>query len=57
MMGLTKKQAQVVAFNQARMPRTGRAPSDCEIMAQQGVAVRATYQHARVLERNGGPAD
>jgi SOS-response transcriptional repressor LexA len=53
MMELTKKQAQVLAFIQARMPRVWRAPSYREIAACRGVAVQSNYQHARRLERKG----
>ena len=51
MQGLTRKQAQVLAFIQARMQRTGQAPSYREIAAHLGVTVRAAYQHVRALER------
>lgn len=47
------RQAQALAFIQARLPRPGRAPSYGEMAAYQGVAVRAAYQHARALERQG----
>ena len=53
MMGLTKKQVQVLAFIQARMPRVWRAPSYPEIAVYQGVAIQPNYQHARRLERKG----
>jgi repressor LexA len=53
MRGLSEKQAQVLAFIQARMPLTGRAPSDGEIIAHHGVTVRAAYQHVRALQRKG----
>jgi repressor LexA len=53
MRGLTQKQEQVLAFIQAWMQRTGRAPSYREIAAQLGVTVRAAYQHVRALERKG----
>jgi repressor LexA len=53
MRGLTKKQAQVLAFIQARRQRTGRAPSYREIAAYLGVTVRAAYQHVRALEHKG----
>jgi hypothetical protein len=46
MMGLTKKQAQVLAFIQAQMPRAWRAPSYREIATYQGLAVQPNYQHA-----------
>jgi hypothetical protein len=49
MRGLSEKQAQVLAFIQARMPQTGRALSDGEIIAHHGVTVRAAYQHGRAL--------
>jgi hypothetical protein len=35
------------------MPYVGLAPSDHEIMAHRGVAVRAAYQHVRALQRKG----
>lgn len=35
------------------MPYVGLAPSDHEIMAHHGVAVRAAYQHVRALQRKG----
>jgi repressor LexA len=50
---LTKKQAPVLAFIQARMPRAWRAPSYREIAAYQGLAVQPNSQHARRLERKG----
>jgi repressor LexA len=53
MRGLTQKQVQVLAFIQAWMQRSGRAPSYREIAAQLGVTVRAAYQHVRALERKG----
>ncbi|HEX9867902.1 MAG TPA: hypothetical protein VGC99_04795 [Candidatus Tectomicrobia bacterium] len=53
MMGLTKNQAQVLAFIQARMPRAWRAPSYREIAAYWGVAVQPNYQHARRLACKG----
>ncbi len=51
MRGLTAKQAQVLAFIQTRMQRTGQVPSYREIAAHLGVTVRAAYQHVRALER------
>lgn len=51
MQGLTRKQAQVLAFIQARMQRTGQAPSYREMAAHLGVTVRAAYQHVQALER------
>jgi repressor LexA len=51
--GLTSKQIQVLAFVQAWMQRTGRAPSYREIAAHLGVTVRAAYQHVQALERKG----
>jgi SOS-response transcriptional repressor LexA len=53
MMGLTKQQAQVLAFIQARMPCIWRAPSYRQLTAYRGVAVQSNYQHARRLERKG----
>jgi len=53
MQGLTRKQAQVLAFIQARMQRTRQAPSYREIAAHLGVTVRAAYQHVQALERKG----
>jgi hypothetical protein len=53
MMGLTKKQAQVLAFIQARMPRVWRAPSYREIAAYWSIAVQPNYQHARRLKCKG----
>jgi repressor LexA len=53
MRGLSEKQAQVLAFIQARMPQASRAPSDGEIIAHHGVTVRAAYQHVRALQRKG----
>jgi hypothetical protein len=50
MMGLTKKQTQMMAFIQARMPRPWRAPNYCEITAYQHIAVRGAYQQARALQ-------
>jgi hypothetical protein len=35
------------------MPYVGLAPSDHEILAHHGVAVRAAYQHVRALQRKG----
>ena len=35
------------------MPYVGLAPSDHEIMAHHGVAVRAAYQSLRALQRKG----
>ena len=50
---LTDKQARVLAYIQARLPRTGQAPSYREIAAHLGVTVRAAYQHVQALERKG----
>ena len=53
MQELTSKQAQVLAYIQQRMQRTGQAPSYREIAAQLGVTVRTAYQHVQALERKG----
>ena len=53
MQGLTSKQAQVLAYIQRWVQRTGQAPSYREIAAQLGVTVRAAYQHVQALERKG----
>jgi repressor LexA len=53
MQGLTSKQAQVLAYIQRRMQRTGQAPSYREIAAQLGVTVRTAYQHVQALEHKG----
>jgi repressor LexA len=51
MPGLSDKQ--VPALIQARMKRTGQAPSYCEIAARLGVAVRAADQHVPAVKRKG----
>ena len=53
MRGLTAKQAQVLAFLQARIQRTEQVPSYREIAAHLGVTVRAAYQHVQALARKG----
>jgi repressor LexA len=49
----TAKQARVLAFIQAQLQRTGRAPSYQETAAHLGVTVRAAYQHVQALARKG----
>ena len=49
----TAKQTRVLAFIQAQLQRTGRAPSYQEIAAHLGVTVRAAYQHVQALARKG----
>jgi repressor LexA len=53
MQGLTSKQAQVLAYIQRWVQRTGQAPSYRAIAAHLGVTVRAAYQHVHALERKG----
>jgi repressor LexA len=53
MQELTSKQAQVLAYIQRWVQRTGQAPSYREIATQLGVTVRAAYQHVQALERKG----
>jgi repressor LexA len=53
MQALTSKQAQVLAYIQRRVQRTGQAPSYREIAAHLGVTVRTAYQHVQALERKG----
>src|SRR5262245_8710666 len=53
MQELTGKQAQVLAYIQQRMQRTGQAPSYREIATHLGVTVRTAYQHVQALERRG----
>lgn len=53
MTGFSRKQAQVLTCIQARLRRTGQAPSYREIAAHLGVTVRAAYQHVQALERHG----
>lgn len=53
MRGMTARQIQVLTFIQARLQRTGQAPSYRDIAAHLGVTVRAAYQHVRALERRG----
>jgi SOS-response transcriptional repressor LexA len=48
---LTKQQAQVLAFIQARMPCVWRALGHREISVYHGVAVQPNHQHAWRLER------
>ena len=53
MRGWTAKQAQVLAFIQARIQRTAQRPSSREITAHLGVRVQAAYPHVRALARTG----
>jgi repressor LexA len=50
---LTAKQAQVLAYIQQQLQRSGQAPSYREIATQLGVTVRTAYQHVQALERKG----
>jgi repressor LexA len=53
MPALTSKHAQVLAYLQRRVQRTGQAPSDREIATHLGVTVRTASQHVQALQRKG----